>query len=410
MTHRVQTEAGMVNANGRKILMKVRGLHKTFPVKSNIFSAKTQRVTAVQDVSFELHIGETLGLVGESGCGKTTVGRSLLRLYEPDRGRVFLFPDEAAIDRVEELDERAAELERSLSEAKVRRTERRALIREKQDCQNRADRIASRIDLLSMDAVSVKAARRRLQIIFQDPWASLNPRMIVRDIIGEGPREYGTHRGKRLEAWVQELATIVGLPSGALERYPHEFSGGQRQRIGIARALALEPSLIVCDEPVSALDVSIQAQILNLLITLQEDLDLTYLFIAHDLSVVQYISDRIAVMYLGRIVEIAETGILIGRPKHPYTHSLLSSAPVPDPHAVSTEVRLEGEMPSPIDPPSGCTFHPRCPYATEICRREVPRLVEDRIEGTPDHLFACHNPLSPNGTPRTVYSNSPRSV
>jgi oligopeptide/dipeptide ABC transporter ATP-binding protein len=234
----------------------------------------------------------------------------------------------------------------------------------------------------------LKARRRMMQIVFQDPWASLNPRMLVKDIIGEGPREFGTHRGKELDGWVKELLHRVGLPARAAERYAHEFSGGQRQRIGIARALALLPSLIVCDEPVSALDVSVQAQILNLLIALQDEFRLTYIFIAHDLNVVHYVSDRVAVMYLGRIVEMADNRDIYDRPRHPYTISLLASVPVADPEARRETQPLEGEVPSPIRPPPGCAFHPRCAHRTEVCSREAPPL-----ETGPDgHSFACHHP------------------
>jgi oligopeptide/dipeptide ABC transporter ATP-binding protein len=255
----------------------------------------------------------------------------------------------------------------------------------------RANARAAESDLLSMPAGRLKDARRHIQMVFQDPWASLNPQMVVKDIIGEGPREYDTHAGPGLDRWVRELLDRVGLPAAAANRYPHEFSGGQRQRIGIARALALTPSLIVCDEPVSSLDVSIQAQILNLLISLQDDFDLTYLFIAHDLSVVQYISDRVSVMYLGRIVEQARADQLYQRPRHPYTMSLLSSIPVADPDVAASGTVLEGEVPSPVNPPPGCAFNPRCPYKTAICERVRPELENDE-DG---HVMACHNP--PNG-------------
>ncbi|AFG38752.1 ABC transporter ATP-binding protein [Spirochaeta africana] len=378
-------------------LLEVRGLRKTFPVKAGPFSGKTLSLKAVDGVDMDISRGETLGLVGESGCGKTTVGRCLLRLYEPDSGRVFLDPDQhrPAITRTEELDgERAqkllriGELELAPPRSRVGRAELRSLQRAARRLQDRADAEARSCDILSMHRPDLKAARRRIQMVFQDPWASLNPMMLVKDLIAEGPREFGTHSGPTLDRWVSELLDKVGLPRAAANRYPHEFSGGQRQRIGIARALAVTPSLIVCDEPVSALDVSIQAQVLNLLISLQDDFDLTYVFIAHDLSVVQYISDRVAVMYLGKMVENAAAPQLYAQPRHPYTISLLSSVPVADPDYQSEGIILQGDVPSPVSPPSGCSFHPRCRYATERCRLETPQLEKDR-DG---HRIACHNP------------------
>jgi oligopeptide/dipeptide ABC transporter ATP-binding protein len=243
-------------------------------------------------------------------------------------------------------------------------------------------------DICSMPPALLKKNRKYLQMVYQDPWASLNPRMLVRDLISEGPREFGTHSAREMDGLVHDLLDKVGLPKASANRYPHEFSGGQRQRIGIARALAVGPSLIVCDEPVSALDVSIQAQVLNLLISLQYDFDLTYIFIAHDLSVVQYISDRVAVMYLGRIVEMGSSQELYARPRHPYTISLLSSVPVADPDIKQGGMILEGDVPSPVNPPSGCTFHPRCPRCLDICRQERPRFIEERA----GHNYACHNP------------------
>jgi peptide/nickel transport system ATP-binding protein len=361
------------------VLLEACDIRKTFPVKASAFSTRKLTLRAVDGVSFNLHKGETLGVVGESGCGKTTLGRVLVRLYDADSGRVFLRPDPSVVREVQDLDARILEL--STASGPVNRSEVRRLKRQ-------ADARASGSDILSMGAAALKAERQRMQIVFQDPWASLNPRMLVKDIVGEGPREFGTHHGRELERWVLQLLDRVGLPGLAAERYPHEFSGGQRQRIGIARALALTPSLIVCDEPVSALDVSVQAQILNLLIDLQYEFDLTYIFIAHDLNVVQYVSDRVAVMYLGRIVEMADSRSIYTRPRHPYTASLLSSVPVADPELEREEIVLEGEVPSPIRPPTGCTFHPRCPYRTEICSREVPPL-----ETAPDgHRFACFHP------------------
>ncbi|HVL64147.1 MAG TPA: oligopeptide/dipeptide ABC transporter ATP-binding protein [Actinomycetota bacterium] len=319
-------------------LVHVDDLKVYFPIRSGVvFERHVGDVKAVDGVTFDILRGETLGLVGESGCGKTTVGRAVLRLYEPTSGRI-------------EFDG---------------------------------------VDIASMSPRGLRAARRRMQMVFQDPYSSLNPRQNVGNIVGEPMRIHGLASGRDLERRVQELLDVVGLPKGALNRYPHEFSGGQRQRIGLARALALNPDLIVADEPVSALDVSIQAQIINLLEDLQGEFDLTYLFIAHDLAVVRHISDRIAVMYLGKIVEVAPSDDLYGAPLHPYTKALLSAVPIPDPEVERTRERiiLTGDLPSPADPPPGCRFHTRCPYRQpERCDTEVPEL---RTLG-PGHGVACH--------------------
>lgn len=381
---------------GRQLL-SVRNLKKVFPVKAGPFSRRSLDLKAVDGIHMNIRSGETIGLVGESGCGKTTVGRCILRLYIPEEGRLFLDPEQFSkeISQTEELDARRIELqtrieeiEREYSSSKVMHREIRDLTNQIQELRIQSDFIARNTDILSMDRETLRRARRRIQMVFQDPWASLNPMMLVKDIIGEGPREYGTHKGPDLEKWVFELLDKVGLPRTAANRYPHEFSGGQRQRIGIARALSLTPDLIVCDEPVSALDVSIQAQVINLLIQLQDDFDLTFLFIAHDLSVVQYVSNRVMVMYLGKMVETASAAQLYEHPRHPYTISLLSSIPVADPDYKGDEIILEGEVPSPVSPPSGCSFHPRCRYATEICKKVTPKLEKDRG----GHLIACHNP------------------
>ena len=311
-------------------LLRVENLVKHFPVRGGV-------VKAVDDVSFDVRRGETVGLVGESGCGKTTTGRCILQLERPSSGRV-LFEGE---------------------------------------------------DLAALDEHALRAVRRRVQVIFQDPYSSLNPRMTVGQILAEPLKVHRIVEDRAArEARVRELLTQVGLVPQHARRYPHQLSGGQRQRVGIARALAMEPSLIVCDEPVSALDVSIQAQIINLLEDLQDRLGLTYLFIAHDLSVVRHISDRVVVMYLGKVVEVADRKSLYENPLHPYTRALLSAVPIPDPKLEAQRNRtvLRGEVPSPLNPPSGCVFHPRCPLAVERCAAQVPSLRPVR----PAHLGACH--------------------
>jgi peptide/nickel transport system ATP-binding protein len=323
-----------------QILLEVEDLKMYFPLRTGRFgTGSTLTVKAVDGVSFYLEQGETLGLVGESGSGKTTIGRSILRAFDPTAGsvRFQLQPGEYT-------------------------------------------------DVLRLKGRELKAFRQHMQMIFQDPYSSLNPRMTVRDIIAEPLVANRLARGSELNERVREVALRCRLNVEHLRRFPHAFSGGQRQRIGIARALVLHPEFVVCDEPVSALDVSVQAEILNLLADLQEEFNLTYLFIAHDLSVVEYISDRVAVMYLGRILEMAPTKEMFFNPLHPYTEALMSSIPAPDPDAPMQPIILEGEIPSPIHPPPGCHFHPRCRYAQDICKTERPEWKEYQ----PGHFSACH--------------------
>ncbi len=314
-------------------LLDVRRLKKYFPVRGGVLSRVNAYVRAVEDVSFTIAAGEVVGLVGESGSGKTTLGRALLRLIEPTAGAVLF----------------------------------------------------EGVDLVGLSGAALRAYRKDMQIIFQDPFASLNPRMTAGQTIGHALRLHHPERGEALEARVVELLECVGLSAEHRHRYPHEFSGGQRQRIGIARALAVGPRFLVADEPVSALDVSVQAQVVNLLQDMKEALDLTLLFIAHDLGVVEYISDRVIVMYLGRIMEVAPAAALYAHPVHPYTEALLSAIPLPDPTRKRRRILLPGDPPSPLHPPSGCVFHTRCPIAVDACAHTVPPLEEVR----PGHLKAC---------------------
>jgi oligopeptide/dipeptide ABC transporter ATP-binding protein len=319
-------------------VLEVDGLFKEFPIRSGLLQRETGRVRAVQNVSFVIGRGETLALVGESGCGKTTVARCILRAMPPTAGAIRFSPQPGTA-----------------------------------------------VDLAPLSRRALRPLRRDIQMIFQDPYASLNPRMMVGDIIAEPLLVNGVPAAQR-RARVSELLDLVGLPVAARTRFPHAFSGGQRQRIGIARALALDPALVVADEPVSALDVSVQAQIINLLLDLQDRLRLSMLFVAHDLGVVRHVSDRVAVMYVGRIVETAPTAALYTRPRHPYTEALLAAVPKPDPALRDSASAPIGEIADPANPPSGCAFHPRCPYAEERCRLELPVLQEI----APAHWSACH--------------------
>jgi oligopeptide/dipeptide ABC transporter ATP-binding protein len=322
-------------------LLEVRDLKKHFPIRTGVFKRTTGHVYAVDGVTFDVEKGETMGLVGESGGGKSTVGRTVLRLTPATAGSVNF----------------------------------------------------EGIDVMNASRGDMQRLRRDMQIVFQDPYACLNPRMRIRDIVGEALKIHDIGTPAERKKRVADLLEIVGLNSEHAERYPHEFSGGQRQRIGIARALALNPKLIILDEPVSALDVSIRAQVLNLLEDLQDEFDLTYLFVSHDLSVVKHISDRVAVLYLGKIVEISDSALLYDMPQHPYTEALLSAVPIPDPHTERSRRRivLEGDVPSPANPPSGCVFHPRCPRAQEICTTVMPRLAPTGDAG-PRHEVACYFP------------------
>jgi peptide/nickel transport system ATP-binding protein len=324
-------------------LLQVEDLKTHFPVKGGLFLRSVATCKAVDGVSFSIMPGETLGLVGESGCGKSTLGKSIVRLLAPTAGRIRF---EGA-------------------------------------------------DLATLGRRAMKPVRRHLQMIFQDPAESLNARHTVGEILEEPFVIHGLGSPAERRASVARLVERVGLPRGSVDRYPFEFSGGQRQRIGIARALALQPRLIICDEPVSALDVSIQSQVINLLIELQREFNLSYLFITHNLAVVKHVSDRIAVMYLGRIVELTDADGLYARPRHPYTQMLIAAIPEPEPQSVRAPFTGSGDLPSPIHPPPGCPFNPRCPYATDLCRREPPALRETSAAGSPSHAVACHYDLLP---------------
>lgn len=385
--------------NSDKVILKVENLKKYFPVRAGVFKRTVAQVLAVDDISFEIKEGETLGLVGESGCGKSTTGMTILRLYEPTDGRIIMEEQDTTpwfmkgttvnkyvkkiyADRFEKMKKELGSEEEVIKKLDNEIDKKYAQLY----FQNGVNEI--RKDLLSNLAEKRRSFRKNAQVIFQDPYSSLNPRMRVLDIIGEGMKVNKMGTASEIRDRVANLMETVGLSKDYVYRYPHQFSGGQRQRIGIARALALDPKLIISDEAVSALDVSIQSQIINLMVDLKNDYGLTYVFIAHDLAVVKHISDRIAVMYLGKIAELTTKKELFDEPLHPYTVSLMSAIPIPDPEVKKKRVVLQGDVPSPLNPPSGCRFHPRCPIAKDICSKEEPPLKEIK----PGHYVACHFP------------------
>jgi peptide/nickel transport system ATP-binding protein len=339
MEQTLQSETEVTSAQVSEPILQVNALKKHFPIRRGFLRKVVGHVKAVDDVSLFVQEGETLGLVGESGCGKTTTGRCILRAYDPTAGQILY-----------------------------------------------RDPKLGKVDIAQLEPEQLVQVRRSMRMIFQDPYASLNPRMTLQEIIGAPLRAMGLAKGRELEDKVAEMLTLVGLRPEYMRRYPHAFSGGQRQRIGVARALAPGPKFVVCDEPVSALDVSVQAQILNLLKDLQDQMGLTFLFVAHDMSVVAHISDRVAVMYVGKLVEVASSADLFSCPKHPYTEALMSAIPVPNPRPREKRVLLTGEVANPANPPSGCYFHPRCTYAKEVCKTDDPPL----LEVAPNHFAKCH--------------------
>ncbi|RAO98743.1 peptide ABC transporter ATP-binding protein [Petrotoga sp. 9PW.55.5.1] len=383
--------------NNDEVILKVENLKKYFPVKAGVFKRTVAQVLAVDDINFEIKKGETLGLVGESGCGKSTTGMTILRLYEPTYGRILMedrdttpwfmknlqvnkYIQEIYVDKFEKMKKELG------SEDEVIKNLENEIDKKYAQMYFQGGAKEIKKDLMSDLYEKRRYFRKNAQVIFQDPYSSLNPRMRVLDIIGEGMKVNKMGTGSEVRDRVANLMETVGLSKDYVYRYPHQFSGGQRQRIGIARALALDPKLIISDEAVSALDVSIQSQIINLMVDLKNEYGLTYVFIAHDLAVVKHISDRIAVMYLGKLVELTNKKELFDDPLHPYTVSLMSAIPIPDPEVKKKRVILKGDVPSPLNPPSGCRFHPRCPIAKDICSKEEPPLNEVK-EG---HFTACH--------------------
>ncbi|MBN2051571.1 MAG: ATP-binding cassette domain-containing protein [Spirochaetales bacterium] len=344
-------------------ILDIRRLKKYYPVKGGVFKKHIADVKAVDDLDLTIRKGECLGLVGESGCGKTTLGKTILRLHEATEGRIYYNQSAEEVDRIEGLLD---------SGDKTKIAEARQLLQQ--------------VDLTKMSGKDLLKLRRKIQIVFQDPSNSLNPRMLVKKIIAEPLYVQGVYSAREIEERVLNLLNTVGMAKEHMMRYPHEFSGGQRQRIAVARALATNPDFVLMDEPTSALDVSVQSQILNLLMQLQKDFSLTYLFVTHHLLVVKYISNRIAVMYLGKMVELGATAGIFKNPLHPYTKALLSAIPIPDPASERQRIILTGDVPNPINPPKGCRFHPRCSWAVDRCREEIPVLEEAEKE----HFVACH--------------------
>ncbi len=380
-----------MNGDGTPVVISARNVRKYFPIRGGLFSTHIGDVRAVDGVSFDVFESETVGLVGESGCGKTTVGRLLLRLIEPTSGHTFYRPPDATYQRLNELYDTLSPYADAENGSALPDSATRSL--------TELDEIADQYSLYRMSNRKMQELRGKLQIVFQDPFSSLSPRMLVRDVVAEPLEIHRVGRRKERYQRVAQLLQEVGLNPEHLWRFPHEFSGGQRQRIGIARALALRPEFIVLDEPTSALDVSVQAQILNILKKLQSDQRLSYLFISHHLSVVRAMAHRVVVMYLGKVVEQADTDELFSRPMHPYTQALLSAIPIPDPELKRERIILTGDVPSPAAPPSGCRFHTRCPAVMPVCSKIDPPLLQIR----PRHWVACHLYPAP-GTPASSTS------
>ncbi|WP_126993455.1 ABC transporter ATP-binding protein [Thermosipho globiformans] len=375
----------------KKVLVKVDNLVKYFPIRAGVFKRVVAWVRAVDDISFEIYEGETVGLVGESGCGKTTAGMTLLRLYEPTSGRIIVDGKDTTYYFMPRY--RAKKYLKKMYIEKFKKEDPSkftGIDKEYYEIYEELGESGFYSKLLDNITEKRRDFRRTMQIVFQDPYSSLNPRIRVKTIVSEGPVLHGLIKKSEVVDKVKEVLEEVGIHGEHMYRFPHQFSGGQRQRIGIARALLMNPKLIVADEAVAALDVSIRSQVINLMLELQKKHNLTYLFISHDLSVIKYISDRVVVMYLGKIVENASKKELFDNPLHPYTKALMSAIPVPNPEYKKKRIILTGDVPSPVNPPSGCRFHPRCPVAKEICAKEEPQLKEV----SPGHFVACHFPGS----------------